>query len=84
MTQLDGAVVLVLGADGGLGSRIAARLADAGATVVSAGRADGELKLDIRAKQAAERIVSATLSAHGKLDGLVIAEDGVVARLTVE
>ena len=78
MTQLDGAVVLVLGADGGLGSRIAARLADAGATVVSAGRADGELKLDIRAKQAAERIVSATLSAHGKLDGLVIAA-GVVA-----
>jgi len=78
MTQLDGAVVLVLGADGGLGSRIAARLADAGATVVSAGRADGELKLDIRAKQAAERIVSATISAHGKLDGLVIAA-GVVA-----
>lgn len=78
MTQLDGAVVLVLGANGGLGARIAARLADAGATVVAAGRADGELKLDIRAKQAAERMVSATLAAHGKLDGLVIAA-GVVA-----
>ena len=38
MSELSGAVILVVGATGGLGSRIAEQLAAAGATVVSSGR----------------------------------------------
>jgi short-subunit dehydrogenase len=70
MTKLDGAVVLVAGATGGLGSRIARDLAAAGATVVAASRANG---FDLRTPAANDAAVAAALAAHGKLDGLVIA-----------
>jgi cyclic-di-GMP-binding biofilm dispersal mediator protein len=74
-------VILVVGATGGLGSRIAEQLAAAGATVVSSGRisADPDAVLaDLRDREAAASIVSAAVKRHGRLDGLVIAA-GVVA-----
>jgi short-subunit dehydrogenase len=84
MTELSGAVVLVAGASGGLGSRVAARLAERGATVVRAGRAGGVLTgpdayvADLREPTGAASLVRAALQAHGRLDGIVVAA-GVVA-----
>ncbi len=81
MSELSGAVILVVGATGGLGSRIAEQLASAGATVVSSGRisADPDAVLaDLRDRAAAASVVSAAVKRHGQLDGLVIAA-GVVA-----
>jgi len=66
MTKLDGAVVLVTGASGGLGSRIAAQLEAAGATVARPSRSQ------------LSGVVEATVSQHGRIDGIVIAT-GVVA-----
>ena len=86
MTELSGSRVLVIGAAGGLGSRIATRLADAGAVLALSGRDAARLDaLDI----AAERIVadlrsgSTSVAAEaerrlGGLDAVVIAS-GVVA-----
>jgi short-subunit dehydrogenase len=70
MTNLSGAVVLVAGATGGLGSRIARDLAAAGATVVSASRTTG---YDLRTPAGNDAGVAAALAQHGKLDGLVVA-----------
>ena len=70
MTNLSGAVVLVAGATGGLGSRIAERLAAAGAIVVSASRSTGS---DLRTPAANYAAVAHALTLHGRLDGLVIA-----------
>ncbi|AZI57410.1 SDR family NAD(P)-dependent oxidoreductase [Nakamurella antarctica] len=75
MTTLEGAVVLVAGASGGLGSRISSQLEAAGATVVRASRSTGS---DFRTSAAAEEAVSGVLAQHGRLDGLVVAT-GVVA-----
>lgn len=84
MTELTGAVVLVVGASGVLGSAIAAGLAAQGATVVRAGRNPEGLSgpdaflTDLREEAAAKALVAASLTAHDRLDGLVIAA-GVVA-----
>jgi NAD(P)-dependent dehydrogenase (short-subunit alcohol dehydrogenase family) len=84
MTDLTGAVVLVLGASGGLGSRIAAMLDDEGATVVRAAQRPESLSgpdaylADLRAEQGGASLVAAALQAHGRLDGVVVAA-GVVA-----
>ena len=84
MTDLTGAVVLVLGASGGLGSRIAAMLDDEGATVVRAARRPESLSgpdaylADLRAEQGGASLVAAALQSHGRLDGVVVAA-GVVA-----
>ncbi|MFP7760923.1 SDR family NAD(P)-dependent oxidoreductase [Marisediminicola sp. LYQ134] len=84
MTRLDGAVILVTGATGGLGSRVSTRLTDAGATVVRAARrpasltGDDAMTADLRAPGAPAALVAATLERHGRLDGLVVAA-GVVA-----
>ena len=75
MTNLDGAVVLVLGASGGLGSRIAARLELAGATVVRASRTSG---YELSDSTMPGRLVGEISCDHGHLDGVVIAA-GVVA-----
>jgi short-subunit dehydrogenase len=66
MTNLDGTVVVVAGASGGLGSRIAALLEASGAIVVRPSRAE------------LAGAIESTVAQHGKLDGLVIAT-GVVA-----
>jgi NAD(P)-dependent dehydrogenase (short-subunit alcohol dehydrogenase family) len=84
MTDLNGAVVLVVGASGGLGARIAAGLTDAGATVVRAGRNPASLfgpdafLADLRSESGPQSLIAATLQSHGQLDGVVIAA-GVVA-----
>lgn len=84
MTKLDGAAVLVVGASGGLGSRIAAQLAASGARVIRAARNPQTLSgpdafiADLTTEQGAAAVVSAAVGAAGKLDGVVIAA-GTVA-----
>lgn len=86
MTELSGLRVLVVGATGGLGSRIATRLSDAGAVLALSARDAGRLdSLGIAAETIAAdlRTGSAALVAEaerrlGGLDALVIAS-GVVA-----
>ncbi len=73
MAELDGRVVLVVGASGGLGSRLVAELAAAGATVLSASRSSSA-SLDLRDPQSIRDYVGG-LSA---LDGVIVAA-GVVA-----
>jgi len=75
MTTLEGSVVLVLGATGGLGWRIAARLEDGGATVVRSSRSGGQ---DLRAPAAVREVLEGVMAQHGRLDGVVVAS-GVVA-----
>lgn len=79
MSDYSGAVILVIGASGGLGSRIAAQLADAGATVVRTARhpGDGIESLDLMHPDSGS-IVDRVVAAHGHLDGVVVAA-GVVA-----
>lgn len=75
MSDVNGAVILVLGESGGLGSRVARRLTAAGATVIPAGRSTG---YDFRDASMPARLVSSIQQSHSRLDGLVIAA-GVVA-----
>lgn len=79
--DLDGAVVAVVGANGGLGREIASTLGRRGATVVRctrAGGADTDVVIDLRDSQAGESLVEHTTAAHGRLDGVVVAA-GIVA-----
>ena len=88
--RLDGAVVAVVGAGGGLGRPISALLAARGATVVSAGphRATLEraaptpdgliVELDVRDPRSGDALVDAVSARYGRLDGVVNAA-GVVA-----
>ncbi|QHC55904.1 cyclic-di-GMP-binding biofilm dispersal mediator protein [Rathayibacter tanaceti] len=83
MTRLDGAVVLVLGASGGLGRLLADSLEAQGATAVRAGRdasvlGPAPLVADLRGEDAPRRLVAEVLERHGRLDGVVVAA-GVVA-----
>ena len=88
-TNLDGAVVAVVGASGGLGAPIARRLAERGACLVLAGRQQDRLEalavgaastvvLDLRDPHAGDALVAAAHDAFGRLDGVVNAA-GVVA-----
>lgn len=86
--DLTGHTVLVTGASGALGSRIAARLADRGASLVLAGRNAAALESldvpgtrvrgDLRVVAECRRIVREAAEATGRLDGVVHAA-GVVA-----
>ena len=82
--NLDRAVVLVVGASGGLGSRLAAHLGAAGAHVIRTGRTGGSISgpgaylADLRAPDGAAAAVAAAVAEHGRLDGVVLAA-GVVA-----
>jgi len=75
MTTLQGAVVLVVGASGGLGSRIADQLAGNGAIVARSSKSMGH---DLRTPSAIQAVLDATNARYGRLDGLVVAS-GVVA-----
>lgn len=85
--------VLVAGAGGGLGSRLARELAEHGALLTLAGRSRGRLEdvgvagtlveADLRLPSEAERAVRAAVDAHGRLDGVINAA-GVVAFGTAE
>lgn len=92
--DLDGAVVAVVGAGGVLGAAISRHLVGRGASVVLAGRTAAPLDAtaasdprladaprvvcDVRDPGAGDALVAASLAAHGRLDGLVLAH-GVVA-----
>lgn len=83
MTRFAGAVVLVLGASGGLGRLLADELEQRGAEVVRSGRnasalGDAPLVADLLGEDAPQRLVEEVLRRHGRLDGVVIAA-GVVA-----
>jgi short-subunit dehydrogenase involved in D-alanine esterification of teichoic acids len=92
MTELSGVRVLVVGATGGLGSRIARRLSDAGAVLALSGRDAGRLDAlgiaadnivaDLRpgsdSGSGSAQLVAEAESRLGGLDALVIAS-GVVA-----
>lgn len=89
MTDLEGARVLVTGASGGLGSLLAAGMAERGAAVAVSGRDEGRLRAldldaaaslpaDLRQPGAPEELVGAAADALGGLDVLVHAA-GVVA-----
>jgi short-subunit dehydrogenase len=86
MTELSGLRVLVVGATGGLGSRIARRLSDAGAVLALSARDAGRLdSLGITAQTIAAdpssgsaALVAEAENRLGGLDALVIAS-GVVA-----
>ena len=83
MTNLEQSVVLVVGASGGLGTRIASLLTDAGATVVRAARNPATITgpdafvADLRDEAAAASVVTAAVGAHGRLDDVVIAAGSV-------
>jgi NAD(P)-dependent dehydrogenase (short-subunit alcohol dehydrogenase family) len=79
--DLDGAVVAVVGANGGLGSEIVSALVGRGATVVRCARTDGpdsDVAIDLRDSSAGDRLVEHVTAAHGRLDGVVVAA-GIVA-----
>ncbi|GAB2462740.1 cyclic-di-GMP-binding biofilm dispersal mediator protein [Conyzicola lurida] len=86
MTDLAGKNILVVGATGALGSRLARRLADAGATLVLTGTDSSRLaQLDVPGRRLVVDLTdgpdaAATLAAEslGGLDGVVVAA-GVVA-----
>ena len=85
---LEGASIVVTGATGGIGRRIARRLADLGARLTLTARDQVALEAlgidaavvaaDLRDSHAGTAIVNAALAANGRLDGLVNAA-GIVA-----
>ncbi len=75
---LDGAVVAVVGANGGLGSAIAAALGSRGAQVIGASRTSPDVAIDLRDPTSGDLLVAAALERHGRLDGVVNAA-GIVA-----
>ena len=83
MSKLEGAVILVVGASGGLGSRIATQLESAGAQVIRAARKPETLSgpnaflADLTATGGPAAIVSSAHTALGQLDGVVVAAGSV-------
>ena len=79
--DLNGAVVAVIGASGGLGQAIVTSLAGRGAAVVRCNRSGGQgidLTIDIRDARSGDLLVEHVNARHGRLDGVVIAA-GIVA-----
>jgi short-subunit dehydrogenase len=79
--DLNGAVVAVVGATGGLGREIVVALAARGATVVRCNRSGGpdiDLAIDVRDSRAGDLLVEFATTHHGHLDGVIVAA-GIVA-----
>ncbi len=79
--DLTGAVVAVVGANGGLGREITMALVRRGATVVRCTRSggpDSDVTIDLRDARAGDALVEHVQAIHGRLDGVVIAA-GIVA-----
>jgi cyclic-di-GMP-binding biofilm dispersal mediator protein len=79
--SLDGAVVAVLGASGGLGRPLCAGLEARGARVIRANRSGGngvDVVLDLRDADAGTALVAAAVERYGRLDGVINAT-GIVA-----
>lgn len=75
--SLDGSVVVLVGATGGLGREIGAALQHRGATVVAASRST-EPAVDVRDSRAGEALIDHALAEHGRIDGVIVAS-GIVA-----
>ncbi|WP_419842218.1 SDR family NAD(P)-dependent oxidoreductase [Candidatus Poriferisodalis sp.] len=84
LIRLDGRVIVVTGAGGGIGGGIARRLIAAGACVVAHTRsspvdqlfgADGvptaSVQADLTAHDGPQRVIDAAIAQHGRVDGLV-------------
>ena len=71
--QLKNRVVLVVGGTGLIGSAVAQRASDEGATVVIASRSGDGVVMDARDDDSVREAVEQVLSAHGRLDAVVIA-----------
>lgn len=76
--ELSGAVVVVVGATGGLGAPIVAELRARGAVVLGAGRHGPDIVADLRDVDAGDAVVRGALGTQGRLDGVVNAA-GIVA-----
>ena len=76
--ELNGAVVVVIGATGGLGAVIVDELRLRGAHVLGAGRRGPDIELDLRDSRAGEALIRGALGTQGRLDGIVNAA-GIVA-----
>jgi cyclic-di-GMP-binding biofilm dispersal mediator protein len=79
--DLNGAVVAVVGATGGLGRQLVTVLAGRGATVVRCNRSggpDSDVTIDLRDSRAGDQLVEYVPATHGRLDGVVVAA-GIVA-----
>lgn len=85
MAELSDKVFVVVGASGALGSRIAQRLSDAGATLTLTARSTDSLPdgahtvaADLRQPDAGQTIIDAARKKHGRIDGVVVAS-GIAA-----
>lgn len=77
--DLNGAVVAVVGASGGLGTSIAEVLESRRATVIRATRSNGgDVTVDLRDSRSGADLVEFATTTHGRLDGVVVAA-GIVA-----
>jgi cyclic-di-GMP-binding biofilm dispersal mediator protein len=76
--ELNGVVVVVVGATGGLGSALTAELRTRGAVVLGAGRHGPDIVADLRDSHAGDAIVRGALGTQGRLDGVINAA-GIVA-----
>ncbi len=77
--DLNGAIVAVVGATGGLGAPIVDALHARGATVVRAGRSsDVDVTVDLRDSRSGDSLVAYAIEHHGRLDGVIVAA-GIVA-----
>lgn len=74
---LDGKVVVLVGATGGLGSALRAGLEARGATVVGLSRST-EPAIDVRDSRCGDVLVEHATSKHGRIDGVIVAS-GIVA-----
>lgn len=76
---LQGAVVAVVGATGGLGREISAVLTERGATVVRVGRNQpADVQIDLRDNTAGDELVAYCTDQFERLDGVIVAA-GIVA-----
>jgi short-subunit dehydrogenase len=78
MRNLHDAVIVVVGATGGLGRALSNELRGRGAAVVGVGRSGPDLVLDIRDARSGSVLVRDVTERYGRLDGVVIAA-GIVA-----
>jgi cyclic-di-GMP-binding biofilm dispersal mediator protein len=76
--SLSDKVIVVVGANGGLGRPLCDELRAHGATVLGAGRSGPDIELDLRDSHAGDALVRGALGTQGRLDGVVLAA-GIVA-----
>lgn len=78
MSSMQDQVVLVTGANGGIGASVLAAYAESGATVIGSDRGGGRLEvgagyydLDVTDEAATTQVIADVISAYGRIDALV-------------